>query len=322
MDVVDNQDRQRAWSSFWEAGALHSCQGSFADDYAGAIGDFWQARFAHLSDQSRVLDIATGNGALPRLLWQREPALRPKQIDAVDLAAVAPRWWKPDVHTGIAFHSGKRAEQLPFADASYDLVISQFGLEYATWPHALDEAIRVCQRDGQLAFVMHHADSVIVNVGLSELSHQRALLADDGLLAAALSILPWLEKARSGDPAAGSPPAHEARSRYNAAMRHLAVLIEKSEFPDLLIEARERIHGTMAGAFGNQSSLQQRLLTEFGQSLSDAMVRTREMLDCALDSNMASTLAESLRQRVDGRAVDYRPLSQKEGLLAWGIVVA
>ena len=322
MLSVDDQERRRVWSSFWEAGPLHSCHGSFADDYAGAIGDFWTERLAGLSQSSRVLDLATGNGALPLMLWQRDAAHRPAQIDAVDLATVAPRWWKPEIHDGIMFHSGVRAEDLPFPDASYDVVISQFGLEYAPWPQALDEALRVCRHDGQLAFVMHHADSVIVQVGRSELAHQNTLLAGDGLLAAAAEILPWLDKARAGEPAARSAPAANARSRYNDAMRHLGTQIEHDPFPDLLLEARERVHSIMAGRLGTQSSAQQRLLTEFRQSLEDGTLRTSEMLACALDSNTVSALADRLRERATGRSVDYRPLSQKEGLLAWAIVVS
>ena len=191
MHAVDDQERRRVWSSFWEAGPLHSCHGSFADDYAGAIGDFWTEQFAGLSTSSSVLDLATGNGALPLVLWQRDPAHRPAQIDAVDLATVAPRWWKPEIHNGIVFHSGVHAEDLPFPDASYALVVSQFGLEYAPWPQALDEALRVCRPDGQLAFVMHHADSVIVQVGRSKHGHTNTLPSEQGLCGAAAGFLPW-----------------------------------------------------------------------------------------------------------------------------------
>src|SRR5688572_29452405 len=128
MTANDQDARRDAWSSYWAAGGLHSCVGSFAGNYAGAIGDFWRDRAAALPDGARILDLATGNGALPLLFRDRRGDAI--EIDAVDLARIAPRWHRPDESPRVRFHSGIAMERLPFADAGFDLVASQFGFEY------------------------------------------------------------------------------------------------------------------------------------------------------------------------------------------------
>ena len=150
----DDDTRRQAWSAYWAQGALHSCTGSFDARYSGAIGDFWDTFFADLAQEERVLDLATGNGALPQRLWEREGTTEGLRIDAVDLAALAPPWYRPDVHRGITFRSGVAMEALPYPDGTFDRVTSQFGLEYARRPEALSECVRVSRPGGSLAFVL------------------------------------------------------------------------------------------------------------------------------------------------------------------------
>lgn len=323
MQPEENELRRLAWSSYWSTGALHSCAGSYADNYDDAIGAFWSDVFAKLRANDRVLDLATGNGALPRMLWERSAEHGvPVRVDAVDLAEVMPDWIQPDVHAGIAFHSGVRMEALPFPDQAFDLVASQFGFEYAQWPQALDEAARVLRPCGSAAFVLHHVDSVIVRMGQQELEDQRVLLADEGLLDAAAAMLPWLALARANDAAANGADARATRDRYNHAQGRLGALIDAGESRHLLVEAREYVHGIAAGRFGKDAQHQQRLLADFRAALESAGVRTREMLECALDQRGIDAFVLALRERLQGRMVSTQTLTQAEGLLGWAVVAA
>ena len=157
--MQDADARRIAWSQYWSAGGLHSCPGSFAGNYAGAIADFWQTALADLTPGTRVLDLATGNGALPQLLLQRYGD--EVQVDAVDAAQLAPTWFDPSRHPGVRFHSGVMIEALSFEDASFDCVVSQYGIEYAMRPDACQQALRVLRPQGRLALVMHHTGSVL-----------------------------------------------------------------------------------------------------------------------------------------------------------------
>ena len=133
--------RSQAWSAYWSSGRLHSCAGSFEGNYGGAIGTFWRTRLVHLAPGARVLDLATGNGPLPEMLALMHGAAI--AVDAVYLAVPAPAWHDPSRHPGVRFHAGVDMEALPFADGLFDLVVSQYGFEYADHARALAEVLRV-----------------------------------------------------------------------------------------------------------------------------------------------------------------------------------
>ena len=326
IDGVGEQDqagrgkdeRGKAWTRYWSSGRLHSCTGSYAGNYDGAIGRFWRSLAADLAPDACVLDLATGNGPLPLLLWEaRGDAL---QVDAVDLAAVAPDWHRPDRHGRIRFHSGVRMEALPFADASFDCVASQFGFEYADRGPALAECLRVMRPDARLGLVMHHHDSVLVRVGREELAHHGRLLATGGLLAAAGAALPWIAQARSGQPITDLAAATVARGHYNQAVQGLAEAARASLAPDLLLEVRQAVHRLLAGVHAGNLAAATAALQAYAGELDGARLRTAEMVAHALSSQQLEQLEQQLRQARPGLEVATVELAQAEGVLAWSLL--
>ena len=96
----------------------------------------------------RVLDVACGTGALTAVVAERvAPGGTVTGLDAnPEMLAVARR-----KHPAIQWHDG-RAESLPFADASFDAVVSQFGLMFFDdRVAALREMWRVLRPGGRLA---------------------------------------------------------------------------------------------------------------------------------------------------------------------------
>lgn len=313
--------RKAAWSSYWTQGPMHSCIGSFDAGYTGAIGDFWDAQAAAMAPGARVLDLATGNGALPLRFWERRGDAI--SVDAVDLAALAPQWHRPGTHPRIRFHQGVAMESLPFPDASHDWVVSQFGFEYAGRDAALDECLRVLAAGGTLAFVMHHAGSVLVSVGREELSNVECLLAPGGVLDAAARVGPWILRARAGDPAvAASIEANRAREGYNLAMAALAERIVASPVPDSLVEGRQWIHRLLADAAIRDAATLDAALAARRDALRDAALRTSEMIEHALDGSQVDAMVERLRAARPGHATHAAPIRQAEGLLGWTLVSA
>ena len=238
----------------------------------------------------------------------------------VDLAIVAPAWHDPGTHAAIRFHPGVRMEQLPFPDHGFDLVVSQYGLEYGQWPDALHECLRVCRADGTAAFILHHAGSVLVKVGRCELDNQRLLLMPDGLVQAAREVLPWIDRARSN----GIDPSEEGEARqckdaYNRAMQRVGDLIETGEVPDLLVEARAWIHGLVSAGGDSEGRLSK--LGDYHNALATAMLRTEEMVSHALDGQALYAMLDTLHQIRPGARISHRVIEQTEGVLGWGVVV-
>ena len=314
--VSENQAvRRQVWGAYWASGRLHSCTNTPDRNYEGAIGDFWDGFFAATRKGARILDLATGNGALPlRVHRTLEGRVR---VDAIDLAALSPAWYEPAKHTEIRFHAGIGMEELPFEDAMFDEVVSQFGFEYADRPRALSEALRVAAPGARLAFVMHHAESVLVDVGREELGHHAWLISEEGLLPAAQAIAPCLAAIRAGS--APSSAAFAARERYNRAMDELARRVSVSKAPDLLLEARQHVHQIIA-TMGQDASSAISAIGRFIQDLEGSRLRTQEMVSHALTVSELDSLTEACERRRPGMRITSAELRQAEGVVAWSWV--
>jgi ubiquinone/menaquinone biosynthesis C-methylase UbiE len=317
MTSPDDTARRAAWTRYWATGGLHSCTGSFSGNYSGAIGAWWTTQIARLQPGQRLLDLATGNGPLPLMLLEQRSA-DSIEVDAVDLAQVAPAWFDPARHRGIRFHSGVAMEQLPFDDASFDRVVSQFGFEYARRGPALQECLRVCRPDGGLALVMHHAGSVLVEVGRSELANQALLQAPGGLFDAAAAVIPWFARARSGEDLRTNAEALACREAYNAAIRTLAQHIATSRAPDLLVETRDGINRLLT-TVGPDAGPALSALQDYRNAQHAAGLRTAEMIAHALEEDAAKALLQAIGQQRPDADLRCEPLVQREGVLAWAL---
>lgn len=174
-----------AWRDFWRAGRAASCLPGDSANEAEILAH-WRAVFGGCADGSRILDIATGNGIVLR---QAQAAAteteRRFELTGIDLARIDPRR-----HTGdaalesIRFLGGIDAKRLPFAEAEFDVVASQYGLEYADLEPALGEAGRVLRVDGRLEWLAHSPESIVVRQNRAQHGEVDLLLAADGPLAA------------------------------------------------------------------------------------------------------------------------------------------
>lgn len=128
----------------WNSGGKNyeAISQSFADAIEHCV-----TRLAPKKDQ-RVLDVATGTG------WAaRRAAARGAKLTGIDLGIdliAAAKALAHDNWLWIDFLAGD-AEALPFADASFDAVLSTFGVIFAARPQiAAAELARVCKKGGRL----------------------------------------------------------------------------------------------------------------------------------------------------------------------------
>jgi SAM-dependent methyltransferase len=150
-DVPTQSESATLWTAFWRTSGPDGCTAAFPPSAQQAIAAGWQRVFAGQAAGTRLLDIACGRGAVMAAARAAGIASR----TGVDIAAA-------DVVTSDGEHilSGVDARVLPFADRAFDLVVSQFGLEYAGLSDALSEAARVSGRD--IAILLHAADGAVV----------------------------------------------------------------------------------------------------------------------------------------------------------------
>lgn len=317
-------DRCQSWSRYWATGALHSCIGSFADNYDGQIAAFWGQVFARLPAAAQVLDIATGNGAVPRLLLESGHAPS-GSIDAVDLAEVAPRWTAslaPEQAARVRFHCGVHAESLPFADASFALVTSQYGIEYTDLVASAAEVLRVLAAGGSIALLLHHAESLPVRLGRVEIAELDWLERPDGLLDRARTLLPFL--AELGTPAGmarvrADARAAEARTAVNQSMQELdARALGNDQAAPVLRDVQSSL-AALFQASAQLGALHARArLNMLLAGLAEARLRQQELVACALGAGQLQSLVELLSV---GRRW-HREITQicvREHLFGWGL---
>lgn len=281
--------RQQAWSRYWQTGPLHCLPGSFTGNYDGGIGAFWADCFAALEAGHRVLDICTGNGALPAMLAE----LRPEagiEVDAVDLAELSPRWTSglPDAaRRRIRFHGGINAESLPFPDASFDLAVSQYGIEYTQHEASVGELARVLRPGGRCAFVLHHSASHLHAVAADEVSAARILLDDGGLLEHAARLLPYLALAAAGqvDRLRADPAAGQARAAFNETARAIGRSAASLRHPQLLLDAQQWVVEMSNAVVQRRAEAGEAAarLAEYRRDIELAGLRSQELCSHALD---------------------------------------
>lgn len=324
--AASSPSRQQAWSRYWASGARHSCVGSFADDYAGAIRRFWEPHLSALQPRDRMLDIGTGNGPLVKLavdVGSKQGI--PPRVDAVDLAKPAPDWlasMPPEVVGRLHFHAGVAAEALPFSDASFELVTSQFGIEYADLDMALDEVFRVVASTGRVALVCHHRDSVLFAVAGAECGHLQWLLDESGLFAATEALLPVMARLATPEGAMSvqrDTDAARVRGNFNQRMQALSTRAAQQAVPDCLHETAQALMALLSAASqrGSAASLQD--LQRLGESLADSALRSRELQAHALDEARADAVL-SLSEAAGRRAVATE-LVDAGRLIGWGIEI-
>jgi len=175
-----NSPASRGWRDYWKADRPASCVAENPVTQL-EIADSWQQWFAQRAEGCRILDVATGNGIL---LTHAASAARVSGrtfvLTGIDLADIDPtrHVTDPDGHLRSAtFIGGVAAERLPFDAQSFDVVISQYGLEYADLDSALAEVERVLVPGGALHWLAHSEGSEVI------LQHRHQELEVDFLLA-------------------------------------------------------------------------------------------------------------------------------------------
>lgn len=308
--------REQAWSDFWKTGAIHACMGSFDAAYSGSIGQYWSGLFRNVSPAMRVLDLGSGNGALPRLLLEQQAQAR---IDAVDLAQVHPAWLEAARHPEVRFHAGVMMEHLPFPDASFDLAVSQFGIEYARYPDAFDELARVLKPAGQIALVMHHASGILTRVARQESEHANWLLRESRLFASLQEVLPWVARARAGEAVSRFPEANPARNRYNQTMSRILTRAEQAQVPDLLWQFADWAQQLLATISPQQIALVPQRLNAVQADLEAAVLRSQELIQHALSVQQLAEIEALLRLRFPDSSLSRQTLMHDGEVLAWAL---
>ncbi len=144
------------WSEYWEKDGAAGGE-VFVSGQGGrhpALAERWKDVFARLSKGARILDVASGAGSI----YAHLDAEHGFDLHATDIASEALDVLSERIAGVTTAVAG--ADELPYEDQSFDLVVSQFGIEYAG-REAFAEAGRVVNIGGQLAALVHVEDGYV-----------------------------------------------------------------------------------------------------------------------------------------------------------------
>src|SRR5215213_3751605 len=199
-------DKRAAWDRFWSYDRLSSFgTGSGAGNYGEAIAEGWGAFFAALPAGSKVLDLCTGNGAIAVIAVEAGDKLK---VTGADLAAVRPAAFVSKSKRQlkqVRFLANTPAEHLPLDDASFDAVVSQYGIEYSDTERSVAEAVRVLAPGGRLRFAVHAAEGSVAADTKRAITDADFLLDEidlPGSAAACLQAILDVERGRTQGPLA------------------------------------------------------------------------------------------------------------------------
>lgn len=314
-------DPSQAWSSLWATGVTDTF-GDAGDGLTSPLADQWRRWMSRLPANTAVLDLGTGNGALLRLLLQvcNDPTVRG---EGVDLADTCPQWigHLPVVQRQrVRIHSRASCEALPFPDASFNCVVSQFGIEYANLDRALPEALRVLRPDGMLRLAIHHADGQPARLAREEITHAR-WLRESGWLDAAhdMSLAMSLMGSPEGRQALSTQPRWKVvRQTFDGFQKLLSERAATSPCPDLLSDVQNWLTQVFQAAARQGEAAALSGMDQVTRLLQEGTLRLQDLLGHVVDRQRIEALARTVRD--SGRVATIEAAEDKGQLMGWWLV--
>lgn len=198
-----------AWDDYWRGGAAQpgGCLPTALKAIDAEQARRWQGFARGLPKGTRVVDLATGDGAVLRRLSGVRRDLTLTGFDSARTLPAPPR--------GIRLTGGVAIESLPLRHGTAGAVTSQFGFEYGDVAAVAAEAARVLRPDGRLALLTHRADSPILEHNRVRREGLRWVLDERGLIERARAVLPALGLGGAVPVELSNAPA-EAERRFGA----------------------------------------------------------------------------------------------------------
>jgi SAM-dependent methyltransferase len=163
MAATDKAGAREAWSDYWQESSTET---AMPEDNPGtqALAAFWLGYADSLKNRpqgGRLLDLACGGGFVSQRLVTALGAQRQRwEFLALDLAEPAVRQLCTSPSSGVLAGVVADAARPPFAERSIDIVVSQFGVEYAG-TGALVGAAAMVAPAGEVTLLLHHREGSI-----------------------------------------------------------------------------------------------------------------------------------------------------------------
>jgi SAM-dependent methyltransferase len=287
-----------AWDRFWKYDRLASFgTGPALANYGPAIAAGWRTFFQSLPTGAKVLDIATGNGALAVIAVQANKSF---SVTGVDLADVKPAAFVSQAKRElkrIRFLARTPAEELPLPDTGFDAVVSQYGIEYSNMSRSVPEAVRVLAPAGRLRFACHAAEGTVAADTQKSIVDAGFLLDEIDLTGRAVLCFEAILGVERGGNAGqlAQVAAQGAYANFRDALKAVAERIGTARDRAMLAS----VHQTLTSLFQDRQSHGLPALiakvTDLRSEIAAHRERQQALLEAAQPADRMAELAEQLR---------------------------
>lgn len=159
------------WGNYWSTGNVSACTGG--DSYVSEINLFWLSIFKRINKPFRLLDIGTGNGAIPRLVantLDNKPyhyyiaGLDSANIDFTSLSLHIEK------NNGtFCGYPSKDMSCINDVDGFFDIVTSQFAIEYSDWKNSIIQLSSKIKNKGNFLSIIHSKNGAYFRGAIQEL---------------------------------------------------------------------------------------------------------------------------------------------------------
>jgi len=311
-----SDDKFRIWDAYWRENRLCSL-GLGEDQHALAtLENYWGNVAQRLIPNSAVLDLACGNGAASVFLAQAAgKTKKPLIISGVDEAAIEPARYVTDyaeILGTMQFYAKTPIEALPFAPASFDCVISQFGLEYGNPVKAIAEAARVTKTRGMLTFLALPAHSPVVQSAKIVLKQGRYLLRDSALFTETFRII----KAYHDSPAEGRDERMRGElERFNKEVEKTVYAFEDGE-SDVVFTIIMGLNKVFVDRKTSAGDAQALTIDAVRTGLAQYAARAHATLKAAVNEASLAALKHTI-VTAGFRLLESRAVLTNKGAMAW-----
>ncbi|QBL10071.1 class I SAM-dependent methyltransferase [Rheinheimera sp. D18] len=306
------------WNSYWNnTKTLNSFAESYHQQgYSGDIALFWHDIFESFANNTAILDIATGNGGLAVLAQQYNTSYKLIATDAADINPLALFGVLDDCYNAlqqIQFIGNMPTEHLAFSDGSFDLVISQFGFEYAPLTTALEQIHRVLKYNGQFIALVHSSRSFITQDCIAGITVLHQLLYENGLIEQ-LSLYAHICQSLSN---IKEPTTHQLQQ----LTEHNKALLETFKQTQLRFTEENQqdwfnlIAKDLVELIMQSQSLTVAKVERIKQDLQYFLQRIKEQIASAWTEQQAEKVKELCL--LNWNKVSLQPLQIQEGILCW-----
>ncbi len=154
---MDRSAKEQVWKAFWERQRTAKSPAVVSSEWnaiSKAQFEAWVEFCERLPEGAHVLDIATGSGKVIEMLRGVRADVTGTGIDIADPL--------PPSSDGMKLIGGVSMDAMPFENATFDAVVSQFGFEYGDPEAVAAEVLRVIKRDGPIGLMVHRGDGPIL----------------------------------------------------------------------------------------------------------------------------------------------------------------